>query len=300
MLTNFLQLSASYQWQAIVFLMIGPCVLMMTQYLVYGRSFKHLMGVLLLIPVALLILFTESALQLMFMGAALQFLSGIASIRYVRAYHRVAFAHSAEAEDTKLVWLYPALILMTFLGAMFLLLVIGSDHAARVYATAEVLAYISVALFVITLAKTLLSRRVYTELERDEDEDNQPVIDVDKSRRQAAKALFKKLEDRLNTDHLYRKSDLTVKDLTIYMDASERDIMLAISQEAGLNFCDFINSHRVWAVKRAMDSGLLTVEKVMDAALEAGFYTKDTFKHVFKRFVGKRPEGYIAGMQLRK
>ncbi|MCV2883522.1 AraC family transcriptional regulator [Aestuariibacter sp. AA17] len=299
MLQNFGEWSAQVQWQIALFLLLGPVMLLLTQFLVYGRSVKHLHGTLSLVPAFLILVLADSLTEIYLYASVLQAICALIAIRYVRAYHRAAFAHNSDAEETKLAWMYPALVVMMILSSLYLLFFFTELRADYVFQYIQMMTYIGCVLMGISIIRAILVKRLYVHLAAAEKEEYLPTLDVDLHKREMAKALFKQIEDVVTREKLYRRADLTVSDLSPHLHVSERDLMQAIAQEAGLNFCDFINSHRVWAIKRAIDSGLLSAEKLMDAARDAGFFSKQSFATVFKRFVGRRPEGYVEQAQIR-
>jgi AraC-like DNA-binding protein len=100
----------------------------------------------------------------------------------------------------------------------------------------------------------------------------------------------RKLQDALNTAHLYRDNRLTLRSLCQQIKENPHYVSQVINQDLGTNFYDLVNFHRVENAKRAL---VMAPEKtVIEIALEVGFNSKSTFNAAFRHHAGSTPTAY--------
>lgn len=100
---------------------------------------------------------------------------------------------------------------------------------------------------------------------------------------------------RLVAEGWWRDPDLSLPALARKLHTNSSDLSRAINEGLGMNFNELVNRLRVDAViaelARTPDAGLL------DLALACGFSSKASFNRSFKRFTGKTPTEYRAGLR---
>ena len=119
------------------------------------------------------------------------------------------------------------------------------------------------------------------------------------SRKQAEKNIAKNvnpddviacIQRLMEEEKLYQVENLTLKATAAECNISYHDLSFLINQRLGMNFNDYVNSHRV------RDAGHLLLEdrerKVIDIALDAGFSSVDTFNRAFRKFMGCTPSAH--------
>jgi AraC-like DNA-binding protein len=106
-------------------------------------------------------------------------------------------------------------------------------------------------------------------------------------------ALAEKILAALNTDRLYRDSDLTNARLAQAVAAPEGQVRQAINAELGAkNFSEFVNGFRLAESTAALaDPGQAEVS-IATIALDAGFGSIASFNRVFKTVIGVTPSDY--------
>jgi len=104
--------------------------------------------------------------------------------------------------------------------------------------------------------------------------------------------VIQKLMAAIGGQHLYRNPQLSLADLSKFVNISERAISNAINQEVGKNFFQFINEFRVEEVKARLKDPKQEHLKILSLAFDAGFNSKASFNRVFKTYTGQTPQAY--------
>lgn len=105
-------------------------------------------------------------------------------------------------------------------------------------------------------------------------------------------ALFKKIQNIMETKELYRDSNLSLEFLSKQLSTNRTYISQIINENYKMNFYHFINEYRIEKVKRLIQSNRDNDYSIIEIAFEAGFNSKSTFNHVFKKIVGMTPSKY--------
>ena len=105
-------------------------------------------------------------------------------------------------------------------------------------------------------------------------------------------AVIRKLNTALRDHHLYRNPQLSLADLSRFVNISGRAISNTINQELGKNFFQFINEYRVEEVKERLKDPKQAHQKILSLAFDAGFHSKASFNRVFKAYTGQTPQSY--------
>ncbi len=108
-------------------------------------------------------------------------------------------------------------------------------------------------------------------------------------------AVTQKLSAAIRGHQLYRNPQLSLADLSKFVNISERAISNAINQELGKNFFQFINEYRVEEVKERLKDPKQEHLKILSLAFDAGFNSKASFHRVFKAYTGQTPQAYKSG-----
>lgn len=104
--------------------------------------------------------------------------------------------------------------------------------------------------------------------------------------------VIQKLNAAIEDQHLYRNPQLSLADLSKFVNISERAISNAINQELGKNFFQFVNEYRVEEVKARLKDPKQEHFKILSLAFDAGFNSKASFNRVFKAYTGQTPQAY--------
>ena len=96
----------------------------------------------------------------------------------------------------------------------------------------------------------------------------------------------------METNKLYKESDLSLSDVAKAIGIPQRNLSQLIKQHTNKNFNQFVNSYRVEEAKRLLKNPDFDNLNMLGIAFEAGFSSKATFYAVFKQFAGKTPNAY--------
>ena len=102
-----------------------------------------------------------------------------------------------------------------------------------------------------------------------------------------------KVEQLIQQEQLFRDPKLSLTDLAQRLDTNSRVISKTINQGFEMNFNDYINFHRVEAVKEAIRKGSTKNLTLLAIALDCGFNSKTTFNRAFKKHTGTSPKNFL-------
>ena len=113
-----------------------------------------------------------------------------------------------------------------------------------------------------------------------------------------AAALKQALVAAMETDRLYQNTDLTLGDLASRLKTTAHKLSEVLNSEIGQTFYDFVNAYRVRDVERRIADERFKNLTILALAMEAGFASKATFNHVFRKQTGRTPSAYRKGTTL--
>ncbi len=96
----------------------------------------------------------------------------------------------------------------------------------------------------------------------------------------------------------YLDPDLKVHNFAAMLDMPPYQISRIIRQEKGINFYDFVNSHRVDEFKERVLSNKYGNITLLGIAFEVGFNSKSSFNRIFKKYEGITPSEYLKSKQV--
>ncbi len=103
-----------------------------------------------------------------------------------------------------------------------------------------------------------------------------------------------KLTARMQEDHLYRNGELKLEDLAGQVAMTPHELSQLINEACGTNFADYLNRHRVEALKLALHDPQQAGTSILDLALASGFNSKSAMNRVFKNHTGMTPGEFRA------
>ena len=91
----------------------------------------------------------------------------------------------------------------------------------------------------------------------------------------------------------YEDPELSLAQVAKQLKTNPAIISKAVNQGFQLNFNDFINFHRIQAVKEKLQAGEQKTQTLLGIAYDCGFNSKATFNRAFKKFTGVSPKEWI-------
>ncbi|MFC2084072.1 helix-turn-helix domain-containing protein [Bacteroidota bacterium] len=103
---------------------------------------------------------------------------------------------------------------------------------------------------------------------------------------------FERLENYINKNKPYLKSNLTLRALAGMLSLSTHHLSQVINEKTGNNFFDYINSYRVEEAKLLLEDQSKNNLTITSIGFEAGFNSVSSFNSVFKKFMKTTPSQY--------
>ncbi|WGV15853.1 helix-turn-helix domain-containing protein [Fuscovulum ytuae] len=159
-------------------------------------------------------------------------------------------------------------------------LAMAAGHAARVPLIVDI-ATTALLLGIGTLA---LAAERLTARTDDQDSATAPVATEDDH------ALMARLNDLMESRHLWRDPDLTLAKLARRLQVPAKRLSTAVNRATGDNISRLVNGYRIRAACDALARGATATE----AMLDAGILTKSNFNREFRRITGQTPTQWQA------
>jgi AraC-like DNA-binding protein len=105
---------------------------------------------------------------------------------------------------------------------------------------------------------------------------------------------FPVIEKALRDDKLFLEPEMTLKELSQHLKMPERTVSQIIRQKTGLNFSDFLNSHRIEYARSKLTSDENKKLTILEVLYDSGYNSKSTFNFHFRKITGKSPSQFRA------
>jgi len=118
----------------------------------------------------------------------------------------------------------------------------------------------------------------------------------------ASGELLRELKRLMTEEALYKKSDLSIDELSSRLGVHPNYLSQTINQNEKKNFYDFVNAYRIEEFKRLIEMHKNQQFTLLSLAYDCGFSSKTSFNRCFKKVTGQTPSEYVAafaGTQLR-
>jgi AraC-like DNA-binding protein len=246
----------------------------------------------LFVPALLSLLFTNYVQFVLALGTVSKLYYFILSLNLLKTYKNACFETRSDALSLQLNWLkniLVAMILITIIDLIRLnLQPFLNLGIANIWYFIMQLSFYLLTSYLVIQATWQPSR--FKGLQHYLDQQDKAVSDQKK-----AEPIFSELDQIIQTKKLYQQPRFSLQDLAQYTGLSPKDISWAINDGCQLNFCDYINRHRIEEIK----TKFTTQKKInlLDVALEAGFNSKSNFNKSFKKHVGVTPSQYIKSIK---
>jgi len=102
-----------------------------------------------------------------------------------------------------------------------------------------------------------------------------------------------KIEQLMVNEHRYQNPKLTLYDVAQELDTTTKTISSTINNGFQMNFNDYVNAHRIVAVKQKLKNGEHNTQTFLGIALDCGFNSKATFNRAFKKHTSLSPKAYV-------
>jgi AraC-like DNA-binding protein len=113
---------------------------------------------------------------------------------------------------------------------------------------------------------------------------------------EASGALHQELKRLMAEEALYKKSDLSINDLSSRLGVHPNYLSQIINQREEKNFYDFVNTYRLEEFKRLAAMPKNQQFTLLSVAYDCGFSSKSSFNRYFKKATGKTPSEYFSDL----
>lgn len=93
----------------------------------------------------------------------------------------------------------------------------------------------------------------------------------------------------LSNEEVYRKSDLTLDDISEKLDTSRHNTSQVINEHFGVSFFELLNKYRMEKAKEIFKADSQENLSIFDVAIEVGYNNRTTFNKAFKKSTGLTP-----------
>jgi AraC-like DNA-binding protein len=114
-----------------------------------------------------------------------------------------------------------------------------------------------------------------------------------KQRTEANADYLQKIVEIVEQQQLYLNPELTLADVAQAVGLNVNVVSQTINSGLGQPFNDFINQHRVAAMKAKFERGDHLKHTLLAIAFDCGFNSKNTFNRAFKKCTGLAPKDYL-------
>jgi len=104
--------------------------------------------------------------------------------------------------------------------------------------------------------------------------------------------LFQQIDNLIREQQLFKQARFSLRDLATISGLNEKLLSGLINQQAGRNFCDYINKLRIDAICQELRQNSQNVQ-FLHIALGMGFNAKSTFNTAFKKETGLTPSQFV-------
>lgn len=105
-----------------------------------------------------------------------------------------------------------------------------------------------------------------------------------------------KIEHYIKEEKAFQNPQLTLSDVAKALQTNTKTVSNSINSGFEMNFNDFINHHRIEAVKTSLQQGEHITSTLLGIAFDAGFNSKATFNRAFKKSTGVSPKEYLKNL----
>lgn len=226
------------------------------------------------------------------------------SLKYYLLYRKLSLQEVSFADEVAFKWIkhfIMAFSLILVLRVLFFILnpewgAFGSKYWYYL-CFSILLLYISIAGYTNTIKTSIkMDAKMMLNIEPQNEKSSESKIDTEEVL--ALEEWKNKITDLFETEHIYKKPNLTLTDLAKLLSTNRNMVSKAINQEFKMNFNDFVNKKRAEAVIEKLKSGEHAKHTLLIIALDCGFNSKTTFNRAFKKHTGLTPKQFIAKNQL--
>ncbi len=212
------------------------------------------------------------------------------SAKDLKAYNRAAEQEYSNMISLNVDWLkflfrsFIAIIIVSFALSMLPYTTLKS------YSEIVLLTFIILIFYVINkiVFKGMKQPDIFSRVSVDQSHKKYTSSKLSKQEKSTIKGAILEIMER---EELYLDPELSLNQLASHLNLNRRDVSQVINEKLKMSFHDFVNSHRIKAVKSQFRNGDPNMT-ILEVLYQSGFNSKSSFNHAFKKHVGMTPTEY--------
>lgn len=224
----------------------------------------------------------------------------ILSLRFYANYKKLVFDKVSFAESILFKWIQnfmvAFLVILILRGVFFFTNDVWREFGGQFWhyiSFSFVFYYISINGYANAVRVSALSEMNDIEVdvfENLESESNEKETSTDLSDIEEMKSKILKL---ITEKRIFENPKLTLSDVSKELGVTTKTISNTVNSGFNLNFNDFINFHRIEALKQKLKDGEQKKSTLLGLAYDCGFNSKATFNRAFRKNTGLSPKEYL-------
>jgi len=220
----------------------------------------------------------------------------ILGFRLLLKYYLYVKSEASSSEDQYFRWLAGLNLILLFpvFSVILTLVLLRRPILARIYPFPALgITLMLASLGIISMVRPSFLQGLPESLRVDEEEDLSPARYESSSLAEDSKVRYhRKLARRMKEEQPFLEQDLTLSELSRRLGINTKYLSQVINEVEGMNFMDYINSHRIERAKELLQHPSYEYHTVLAIAQEVGFKSKSAFYNAFKKFTGLTPAAW--------
>ena len=222
----------------------------------------------------------------------------VLSLRFYSDYKKLAFDKVSFAESILFQWIrnfaIALLVVLTLRGIFFFTNSVWEEYGSQFWyylCFSLIFYYISINGYSNAIRISALSDIKSKEIDvfKQELEMKEEVVSDEKN----IEEWKQKISVLMVEQEVFKNPRLTLSDLATTLNTTTKTISYTVNNGFQMNFNDFINLHRIEAVKKKLSNKEHKSHTLLGIALDCGFNSKATFNRSFKKFTGMNPQDFL-------
>jgi AraC-like DNA-binding protein len=222
----------------------------------------------------------------------------VLSLRFYTDYKKLVFDKVSFAESILFQWIrnfvIAFLVVLTLRGVFFFTNSVWEEYGSQFWyylCFSLIFYYISINGYSNAIRISALSDVKSKEIDvfKQELEMKEEVVSDEKN----IEEWKQKISVLMGEQEVFKNPRLTLSDLATKLNTTTKTISYTVNNGFQMNFNDFINLHRIEAVKKKLSNKEHKSHTLLGIALDCGFNSKATFNRSFKKFTGMNPQDFL-------
>lgn len=224
----------------------------------------------------------------------------VLSLRFYLNYKKLVFDKVSFAESILFRWIQnfaiALLIVLTLRGIFFFTNSVWQEYGSQFwyyFCFSIVFYYISINGYSNAVKVSALSDMENEEIDVFHEEEIGTAVEESPIEEKNINEWKERIIRLISDKRVFENPRLTLADVALELETNTKMISSVVNAGFQMNFNDFINHHRIEAVKEQLKNGEHKTSTLLGIALDCGFNSKATFNRAFKKSTGVTPKDYL-------